>query len=161
MHPLKSEHGPKVPNKDRARLVHLSIHSITNRVCIDMEARMVIQLSANMRDILGFAENIIRGVTLRGDRPPDLEQGFNALYVYSDLILPQLVGDAHAPLLRTVPLDTREGHIKHKSFTHVQYRPVMGVNFETVEIFIRRDNGQPVPFETGKVITTLHFKRIK
>ena len=36
--------------------------------------------------------------------PPDITSGFNTLYVYCDLIQPQIVGNVLAPLLRTVPL---------------------------------------------------------
>ena len=39
-----------------------------------------------------------------------------------------------------------------------QYVPVSKKEFNTVEIDIRDDTGRPVPFEFGKVITTLHFR---
>ncbi len=32
--------------------------------------------------------------------------------------------------------------------------------FESVEILLRNDAGEPVPFERGKVVVTLHFKQL-
>ena len=41
-----------------------------------------------------------------------------------------------------------------------QYVPVRTKSFESVEILLRNDAGEPVPFERGKVVVTLHFRQL-
>ena len=46
-----------------------------------------------------------------------------------------------------------------KTFTNIQYVPIQRKSFEDVEILLRSDTGDPVPFVRGKVVTTLHFSQ--
>jgi hypothetical protein len=41
----------------------------------------------------------------------------------------------------------------------MQYVPVQTKSFEDVEILLRNDTGDPVPFERAKVIATLYFRK--
>ena len=69
------------------------------------------------------------------------------------------VGDIKAPLLRVV--DTAEifGDLIYRLYATPQYVPVSRKEFNTLEIDIRDDTERPVPFEFGKVVETLHFRR--
>ena len=82
------------------------------------------------------------------------------MYIYCDLVEPQVVGDAHAPLLRTLPLvrmlDTPEA--TNKVFNHIYFLPVHQNDIHTIEIDIRDDVGRPLPFKRGCLIVTLVFK---
>ena len=64
-----------------------------------------------------------------------------------------------APLLRVVDAVGNFGDTIHRLYMTPQYVPVSKKEFNTVEIDIRDDTGRAVPFEFGKVITTLHFRR--
>ena len=46
-----------------------------------------------------------------------------------------------------------------KRSINIQYVPVQTKSFEDVEIVLRNDTGDPVPFERGKLIATLHFRQ--
>ena len=85
--------------------------------------------------------------------------GSMTLYIYCDIVQPQVVGDTNAKLLRSVPVQGKMGDVVTKTFTNIQYVPVQTKSFEDIEIILRDDAGNPVPFERGKVFVTLHFKQ--
>ena len=96
---------------------------------------------------------------ITGTNVCDLQRGFYSLFVYCDVVEHVVVGDVKAPLLRTVNITGKEGLTVNRIFQTVQYVPVQRKQFNTIEIDIRDDTGRPVPFQRGKVIVTLHFRR--
>jgi hypothetical protein len=88
----------------------------------------------------------------------DVDEGMTALFIYSPIVQNQLVGDTLAPLLRVVPL---KGDHQYKTvnveFHHLRYLPLVEETSDLISIDIRRDDGRPVPFLSGKVNVTLHF----
>ena len=87
--------------------------------------------------------------------PVNLEAGFHAMYLYTDIVEPQLVGDSKVSLLKVVKCAGEFGENVTVSFPNLQYVPVNVKSFETVEIDIKDDTQEKVPFEFGKVIVTL------
>ena len=88
----------------------------------------------------------------------DVIRGFNSLLVYCNMLEHVLVGNTKVPLLRTIPISGRSGDNVHVSYDKPQYVPIQQKHFDSLEIDIRNDVGQPVPFESGKVVITLHFR---
>lgn len=86
---------------------------------------------------------------------------FYNIYVYSDVLQYQLVGDSFTPLLRTVTTEGKSGEMIEKSFNNVHYMPVSKSTFESIEIDLRSDTGDPIPFQDGKVVVKLHFRKRK
>ena len=111
---------------------------------------------------MGFSP---RQLTFREERKyngkvaTDPYRGFNSLYVYCDAAEAIPVGDIKAPRLRVVDAAGNFGDLIHRLYTTPQYAPVSMKEFNTVEIDIRDDTGRPVPFEFGKFVATLHFRR--
>ena len=91
--------------------------------------------------------------------PVDLEAGFHAMYLYTDIIEPQLVGDSKVSLLKVVKCSGEFMDNVSVNFPNLQYVPVNVKSFETVVIDIKDDTWEKVPFELRKVIVTLHFKQ--
>ena len=89
----------------------------------------------------------------------DLEAGFHAMYLYTDIVEPQLVGNSKVSLLKVVKCSGEFGDNVSVNFPNLQYVPVSVKSFETVEIDIKDDTQEKVPFESGKVIVTLHFRQ--
>ena len=89
----------------------------------------------------------------------DSNRGFHNLYVYCDAAEAIPVGDIKAPLLRMVDAAGNFGDLIHRLYTTLQYDSASKKEFNTLEIDIRDDTGRPVPFEFGKVVGTLHFRR--
>lgn len=108
----------------------------------------------------GGGGNVLSKVIYVSSRPPDLNAGLSALYVYCNLVQPRPVGDSMVPLLRTVPNRGYQGDTVAISLQPVHYLPVNQTYFDTVEVNIRDDTGELVPFESGRVIITLHFRSV-
>ena len=109
--------------------------------------------------VLGFSPKEVISQTSIAEREADLDHGFHDLYVYCDIIQPQYVGDALVPLLRIVLVEGKDGQRISKSFLRPQYVPVSRKQFESIEVNIKRDTGETVPFEFGRVMLTLHFRQ--
>lgn len=114
---------------------------------------------------LGFDpyENVLSN-DLTAIWPPNLTMGLPThLYVYCDLIEPQLIGDTTAPLLKIVNID-RENytHGAHKTvhFISPHYAPVMKGTFETIDIDLRDHASKKASFLFGTSYVKLHFKRV-
>ena len=88
----------------------------------------------------------------------DMAQGFHSLYLYTDLIDSQPVGNACVPLLRVIPLQQKHGEMVTTHFQNIYYMPLSKLMFDTIHMYIRDDTGKPVPFERGKLVVTLHFR---
>ena len=82
-----------------------------------------------------------------------------SIYIYCNIVQPQIVGNTMVPLLRTIPVTGNSGDVITKTFTNIQYVPVQTKSFEDIEILLRTDTGDPVPFEREKVIVTLYFRK--
>ena len=95
----------------------------------------------------------------KGKVAVDPNRGLYSLYVYCDAAEAIPVSDIKDPLLRVVDSAGNFGDTINRLYMTPQYVPVSKKEFNTVEIYIRDDTGRPVPFEFGKVITTLHFRR--
>ena len=109
--------------------------------------------------MLGFSQNKVISRTSTAERAVDLEHGFHDLYVYCDIIQSQYVGDALVPLLQIAPMEVKDGERISKSFIRPHYLPVSRKQFESIKFNIKRDTGETVPFELGKVLLTLHFRQ--
>ena len=88
-----------------------------------------------------------------------MDQGFDTIYVYTDVVESRIVGDSVAPLLRALPVGGSHGETVSDRFTNIHYVPLMYSHFKSIEIDIRDDTGRRVPFEYGRVTVTLHFRR--
>ena len=109
--------------------------------------------------LLGFSPKEVISQTSTAEREADLDHGFHDLYIYCDIIQPQYVGDALVPLLRIVTVEGKDGQQVNKSFLHLQYVPVSRKQFEMIEVNIKQDIGEIVPFKFGRMLLTLHFRQ--
>ncbi|RLJ22611.1 hypothetical protein DJ031_00485 [bacterium endosymbiont of Escarpia laminata] len=168
-------HGPqnlvKAINRALGRVlpdnvVRLYYSLITHKITVMMMSNAI--LTGDMlKTILGFGDTMLSGdmtkkkkeTIIDAEYVVDMTRGFESLYVYTSVIEPRIVGDSHVPLLRIVPVSGRQSDTVTMTFQKIQYIPVLCKDFDTVEIDIRDDTGRHVPFERGKLTTTLHFRR--
>ncbi|GBN96296.1 hypothetical protein AVEN_198414-1 [Araneus ventricosus] len=80
------------------------------------------------------------------------------LYIYTDIIQPEMVGGVFAPLLRIVTVKGKDGDMIHEIFDRLHYCPVSRKNFQSIEIVIRTHTGRFVSFDREKLIVKLHFR---
>ena len=84
---------------------------------------------------------------------------FQNIYINSDLIESQFVGDTRANVLRIISPRQEKGQVETFNFDPIFYLPLRVVKFNTIEINITGDTGRLVPFEGGVVVVVLHLRR--
>ena len=128
---------------------------------VDSEAKRV-ELSDQLAYVLGFESGqkfVPRHTT--AEYPPDLRGGIDSIFVYCNILEPQIIGNTKAPLLRTVGVSGAYGEVVEKIFDSPHYIPLLQRSFSTVKISIYSDQGTPIPFMFGKCIAKLHFRQNK
>ena len=116
-----------------------------------------IEMDWPLAALLGFEERVISGMAT-AEYPFDVKNNFYSLFIYSDVIQPQIIGDTYAQLLQVTPAPQRTNNIISHTFNPVQYVPLQKSHFETIEIAIRNSAGDLIPFTTGLSIVKLHFR---
>ena len=121
-----------------------------------------IRFSKALARILGFDADVhYSGERVRATRLPDLKppEAVRSMYVYCDLLEHVMVGDTKAPLLRIVDKPhTYVGNVHH-ILSPILYVPLQKKSFDTIEINIMTDSGQPVHFADGKSFVVLELRR--
>lgn len=115
------------------------------------------------------------GINAKGNRnigywssePYSLARGIrDKLFVYCDICEPYITGDVQSPLLRIVPVEAHgENYIygasQVKYFSPLHYIPLRQTNFRRIEINIKDELGERIPFQSGTLTVTLHFRRFE
>ena len=153
----------KAANKALSRNVSDNIkftyNAFTRKVTVQIKNGFLFAVVKPLSIILGFGgKDIILKKTTESPYMADLTT-VTTIYVYCDIVEPQIVGDTSAQLLKSIPAEGKFGDIIAKTFTNIQYVPIRTKSFEAVEVLLRNDTGDPVPFERGKVVITLHFRK--
>jgi hypothetical protein len=122
---------------------------------------MSLVVTPRLGRILGFEKfDFTSGVTT-GIHHSDIDEGMSAIYVYSNIVQNQLVGDSLVPLLRVVPIRGSRGELyRSEEFLHPHYLPTVKETTSELQFHLRRDDGTPISFKTGKVVLTLHFRKV-
>jgi hypothetical protein len=83
------------------------------------------------------------------------------LFVYCDVLEPQIVGDKEERVLRVVGLDdvTQFGRLIVKTYDNPDYVPILKPSFDTIEIDIRTYDDLPAPFEFGPSLVKVHIRK--
>lgn len=125
-------------------------------------------MSKKLKSILGFGvsekEPIYVENTSYAPQPANLLNGLpNYVMIYTNILEPHVTGDVQTPLLRGLTLDLDKftyGGFQVKNFSPPMYLPVLLSSFRSIEIDIRDQFGEPIPFDYGTLTVTLHFKRV-
>ena len=139
--------------------IKLTYNAFTGKVAVQIKNGFQFAVMKPLSIILGFGgKDVMLKKTTESPYVADLTT-VSTIYVYCDIVQPQIVGDTSAQLLKSIPAEGKFGDIIAKTFTNIQYVPIRTKSFEAVEVLLRNDTGDPVPFERGKVVITLHFRK--
>jgi len=123
-----------------------------------------IVLSKKLQYILGFEGNYAKRETsfIRDNKaiaryPPDMTAGMTSLLVYCNIVAPQINGNRFDPILRVVTVKGSFGSQVNHEFNNLHYVPILQRSFNRIQINIKDDEGNLVPFQFGKVLLKLHF----
>ena len=129
------------------------------KVQFNLQEDCEIILNGRITRMLGFDTDykVIRGQVI----PPQTYNinSINNLFIYTDILEHEIVGDTRAPLLRVVNVENRNGDQLSLHYDTPHYKRVQTKVFDTIEIDIRDGTGELIPFTRGTLILTLHFKR--
>lgn len=152
----------KTMNLISERPVRFYYDEIRRKISAEVVSRnqrsLSVRLGTDIQRILGFDSDIIYEGWTEAALAVDMDP-LHSIYVYCDLLEPRVVGDKMTQLLRVVPVEGRNGEMVTKIYENVHYTPLQQKSFETVEIDIRDNTGEKVPFERGTLNVTLHFRR--
>ncbi|KAK3920565.1 DNA-directed RNA polymerase subunit beta' [Frankliniella fusca] len=93
-----------------------------------------------------------------GVKPVDISLGIpSQMFIYMDVLEEQIISHTRAPLLRTVPVDTKAqyGSMTVVHFDHPIYFDLRTKSFDTLEIYIKDHAGRNVPFDFGTSTFTM------
>ena len=157
---LVDEINEKKPQSFRCRF---HIHKNTKKCTIFIQAGQKLVLHPLLARMLGFVENEFEAfdksnaITSRSIVSPT--SGFEYILVYTDIVKDSVVGTTEAPLLRTVPASRRWDEQVSHIFDSPHYVPVALSRIPRIEIKIASETGNLVPFEQGKTLIKLHFRK--
>lgn len=170
-------------------LPNIEYNKYSNRVIIQSGIHPETQrfiypnLGKEIEDILGLREDIVKtyydvldpdvSITTvfdnklyvegieRSLRPVEITAGYRSLYVYCNIIEPTFIGDTCAQVIRVVEVpDKPFGKQCVLKYDTLYYHRLMCKEFESIEISIKDDTGNNVPFSFGRAILVLHFKKL-
>ncbi|GFX85347.1 uncharacterized protein F54H12.2 [Trichonephila clavipes] len=92
-------------------------------------------------ELLGFEPGEIKG-KVESPYIAEPNASFPLIYVYCDLVEPQIVGDIQAPLLKIVKVEGKDGEVVNSHYTRPHFVPVIRQHFQTIELVLRLHSGQ-------------------
>ena len=125
--------------------VRCSYDTLSRKVTVHLQNNAKL-FFGDVGHVLRFSPKEVISQTSTSEREADID--------YCDIVQPQYVGDALVRLLRIVPvegLQGEDGQRVSKSFLRPQYIHVSRKQFESIEVNIKRDTGDSVPFEFERV----------
>lgn len=137
--------------------ISMKIHPIQQKVELFVEESWAINFSGPCNDVFGL-EQKYHGNEM-GTHVYDITRGFHSLFVYCSICHDQIVGDVFAPLIRSVGIKGTRGVHTTQTYGDPHYVPVNTDEVNVLEINIKDDTGQDVPFMSGKVVCKLHFRQ--
>ena len=153
--------GTFLENREKKKSIKFKYNPYTKRMSLfKYYSQSKVRLSDGLVEICGLSQTCLEGAgRFEADRIMDLDQRVKGIFVYSDLVQSRPVGDAVVPLLRTLPPVDKSKETIHYLFEKPHYMPLARYQFDTVELLLTSDRGEPISFENGHTIATLHFRR--
>ena len=137
-------------SKEIQTKVKFNYNRSSRKVLIDVKHGTTVWFTGELATVLGFDQDTLIEKKTSTPYAADINGGFSSMYVYTDIVDVQFVGDIKVPLLRIVNIEGEYGNTVHASFRN---------SFETIEVNIKNDQNENVSFEFGKSIATLHFRQ--
>ncbi len=147
--------------EDKGKII-FTIHS--GKVTVTLESGYSVHLRKEQAIILGFLtfndSDIVKEITSTGTGRYDANlHRETSVYIYCDIIEPQIVGNRTVPLLDAIwNEENGKREITH-SVENLHYVPVRTKSFEEVKVLLRSSTNEPISFEHGHTSITLHFIR--
>ena len=140
---------------------------LDGKVTISVSPGYQVVLTRDQAIILGFLnvdnEEEVKEIsaTETGEHQANLHRK-TSIFIYCDIVEPQIVGDKTIPLLGIVASDS-SGKVYEKTYRgeNIRYIPVQTRSFQNIKIHLRSSTYEPISFEHGRASVTLHLRPLK
>ena len=140
---------------------------LNGKVTVVVSSRYKVLLTRDQAIILGFLnvddEEEVKEIstTETGKHQANLHRK-TSIFIYCDIVEPQIVGDKTVSLLGIAPSES-SGKVYEKIYTgeNIRYIPVQTRSFQNIKIHLRSSTYEPMPFEHGRASVTLHLRPLK
>ena len=148
--------------RESSDMVKFEIYSNGGRLTLYTDSPTIVNLLGMTAKEIDDEKPTIYKITHVGTQPPRFDS-IQSLYVYSDIVKPQHVGDTLAPLLEIVPVQGIPGQRVHYCFNPLTYLPVNRTFIESIDTEICDEYGNHVVFSDNveNVVCRLRFRHSK
>lgn len=146
---------------DDAALFLESNHDVGKFIAL---ATMYNQAQGKKDEAIGFGHTKWINVAYHPRYSLDLSVNLKQLFIYCDVVEPQIVGSNQLKLMRVVPIYAThppnwDNYQNVWEPRRVEYLKLSKKHFDTIEIQIRTPLGTVFPFLSGRTVVKLHFKK--
>ena len=160
---LKESHIDKSP-VDKSNEIEFS-YELNGKVTVRLSPGYTVRLRREQAIVLGFmtfedsSETYdVENAKETGLYKANLYRETN-IHVYCDIVQSQIVGDKMTPLVAVVPCQkTTETYETLYAVENIYYIPVQTKSFQNIKVHLRSSTEEPIPFEHGHAVITLHLK---
>ena len=166
---LRGRYFANVPDLVKAvddqvkRYARFEWDNVAGRVTVRITPKRGVTLPVKLSGILALPRTLnnprVTSLEIEGEEIMDKNLDLNTMYVYCDLVRHNLLGDSSVPLLRVVHIRGKHGSYVSRAYENIMYQPMRRAEVQTVEIDIRDDTGESIPFNSGRVVVILHIRR--
>ena len=115
--------------KDVNDNIVLTYSSVTGKVTVKLKNGYQLGLIGRLSVVFGFGGKDTKVLkTTESPYVADLA-AMSTIYIYCNIVQPQIVGDTNAQLLKSIPVAETFGDIITKTFTNIQYVPIQRKSF--------------------------------
>ena len=162
-----SEFNNMVRQSIIGRKLVLEYDRVKKRVWVKGDPHIAFSCNGKLAHILGFQPNVPQSPSENtqdrhyAPHPMDIYGGCYNMFIYSDIVDYQVVGDSYVPLLRSINIADTDKQYPILVYDKPHYVRLSRRQIEDIEIDIKSDQDQPIPFTYGKVVIKLHFRPVK
>lgn len=146
--------------------INLQYNNITNRIHITgaggtslaFKGRLALILGFNPGEVFTIPRESVYKKQVTAPHPADIYGGSYNIFIYSDIVDYQLVGDSHVPLLRCINVADESRVMPTLTYDKPHYTSLSKSVIDDIEISLKNDQNQYIPFVYGKVVAKLHFR---
>ena len=141
--------------------VSITFDSANERTRVQVSDGYSVQFGSDIARLLGFPsdKNIKSSNEVVSPYHATPSGGLSTVYVYSDIIKLQIVGETTTPLLRIVNWNhSSKEENTSLTFEQLYFSPLKNAHFDTINILLLDDTGRGIVFEYDKVVVVLEFR---
>lgn len=145
----------ELPPSKTAKVFFAMKHGVMNFTAFERSLQM--DVHADVADILGFKTREFSQQSMIAALTPNPRPFI--IYLYTNIIEPQIVGSYKAQLLAVIPAAERNQLAIRYTNNPLQYFPLRYDQLESIEVHLRESNGDTIAFTSGHCVVKLHIRR--